>query len=468
MWKKYCALYWSFVKQVGITKAMFNLTDAGFIDKGNLARHGDNIYDYWVSSMPSSLYNTVKIGFTGYPSAQYPWTWDLTVKGQSPDNCNPKKGNYMSGPSPLRCSPYKQGAAGVKQPGCPNNMEQMINYIVSVNNKQKIKGAPLISFVVIDGEGEGYSMNRKGLCPLISAIKAAKALPAKALPANFTAGIAHGPGNFCPDSTTGPLYDSSTCGVTGLDTAYPEIYWFGELEECAAEIGKSKPGGFSSNACTHTIYQDYINKPTDLLDALTSGTGKGTYLGNRIDHTCENDTDCSSRYGDTHWTCMDGQCAYNKKPSNIYQYSNTYPMFSLENVNSNSYKMDTKTNLYPCGQSKNSKDSGSGQCCIANYFSGEAYSCGSFNGFGNWDLDSFMEFLNDWSIKFDSPSVAIYEWAFVPTSWIKEFGAIMKDKHVENYTENYNSPNLTWLLVLLSVLCLLILTAIACVVARRS
>jgi len=467
MWKKYCALYWSFVKQVGITKAMFNLTDAGFIDKGTGAKHGDNIYNYWVSSMPPSLYNTVKIGFTGYPSAQYPWTWDLTVKGQSPDNCNPKKGNYLAGTKDSKgCYPYNQGGIHIiPKPGCPNNMEQMINYIVGVNNKQKLKRAPLISFIVIDGESEGYSMNRKGLCPLMSAITAAKA--DDALPFNFTAGIAHGPGNFCPDSKTDPMYESSTCGVTGLDTAYPEIYWFGELVDCAGEIGKSKPTGYSSDACTHTIYQDNINKPADLLNAITSGTGKGAYLGNKLSAKCNSDTDCSSHYGDTHWTCMDNNCAYNKKPSNIYRYSNTYPMFSLENVSKNSIPMDKTTNLYPCGQSKNSKDSGSGQCCIANYFSGEAYSCGTFNGFGNWDLDSFMEFLNEWSIKFDSPSVAIYEWAFVPTNWINDFDKIMNDNHVENYTENYNPPNLTGLWVLLSVLGLLIITAITCVVALR-
>ena len=446
---------------------MFNLTDTGFIDLGNNEKHGDNIYNYWVSSMPPSLYNTVKIGFTGYPSSEYPWTWDPTIKGQSPDNCTPENGNYMADTKDGEgCYPYKQGGIHIiPKFGCPNNMEQMINYVVWVNNKQKQKRAPLISFIVIDGESEGYSMNSKGLCPLTSAIKAAKS--AGALPADFTTGIAHGPGNFCPDSKTDPMYDSSTCGVTGLDTAYPEIYWFGELEECAAEIGKSKPGGFSSNACTHTIYQDYINKPTDLLDALTSGTGKGTYLGNRIDHTCENDTDCSSRYGDTHWTCMsDGHCAYNKKPSNIYRYSNTYPMFSLENVNNNSYKIDKKTNLYPCGQIKNSKDSGSGQCCIANYFSGEPYSCGTFNGFGNWELDDFLEFLNEWSIKFRSPSIAIYEWAFVPTNWINDFDTIMAVEPIEHYTETRISPNLTGLWVLISVLGLLILTAITCFVTK--
>ncbi|GAI68969.1 unnamed protein product, partial [marine sediment metagenome] len=78
------------------------------------------------------------------------------------------------------------------------DMEQMIDYVIWVNEQQKSNGkSNMISFIVIDGEGEGYSIDKKGLCSLVEATNQAK--NDKTLPPNFTLGIAHGPGQHCTD-----------------------------------------------------------------------------------------------------------------------------------------------------------------------------------------------------------------------------------------------------------------------------
>ncbi len=457
-WKQYCAAYWSFVRHAGINKAMFNLTDAGAKDVN--ARHGINILKYWIGGMPADLKSCVKIGFTVYPSTKSPWHWAPNLKGQIPGQCvdswDYKKQNDGSVFNPLSpgdtskaCAPYnafKKADAYCNQqctdiasngtwceknlchgagcntiscapdvisgaditnpnppaPGCPNNWEQIMNYISYVNSTVK-DNTPKISFIVIDGEGEGgYTIDKDGFCPLMSAIKYGKANYSSEIPQDFSVGVAHGPGNFCSGGTY-PKGDD-TCQIIGTDQqdssntsgeAYPEIYWYGELGQCAAAI-KSGGGSLASamNQCSDTIYQDHINDPQGLFAAITSGSGQGQYLGSILP---KNPSDMNN-------------------PSNIYHYKQTYPMFSTENINKNSGKGCT-SGLNPKG--------GQDQCCIANYFYGEANSCGSFNGFGNWDLDKFMEFMNLWSEKFGSQSIAIYEWAFIPTKWVPDFAKIM-------------------------------------------
>jgi hypothetical protein len=459
MWKKYCALYWDFVKHAGITKAMFNVTNPGFPDNSG-KRHGDNIYNYWVSTAPSD----VEIGFTGYPSGQYPWTWDVSVWGQNPATCSANNTTSQKKRSSKKPCPVYSISKGDSTPtvnpgpGCPNNMEQMIDYVIWVNEQQKSNGkSNMISFIVIDGEGEGYSMDKKGLCPLVQATKQAK--NDGKLPSNFTLGIAHGPGQYCTDDKNDPNYEKSTCAVTGLDNAYPEIYWFGELVDCAAAVNKmGKQAGYVSQACTNTVYQKYLNDPQGLFGAITDpDTSMGKKLAGALGKTkykCNGNSDCP----DSHDTCVNGYCQYNYDPkkdnTNIYGYSNTYPMFSLENISAN--KPTKNGDYYKCGNTQNAQGGDNSQCCIANVFSGEQFSCGSFNGFGNWKWEDFQEFMNIWSDTFGSKSLAIYEWQFVPTAWIPNYESIMGGTF-ENYENKPCSGNLTWLWITLGVLLLVLI-----------
>ena len=470
-WTKYCKAYWSFVKYAGINKAMFNLTNAGAIDTGTGLKHGENILKYWIGTMPAELKSTVKIGFTAFPSAKYPWTWAPNLKGQAPpsgpnEKCQPswdyKKqndGSVFNPSSPSTgggCKPYDafkkadvycqqscQAAFGTlpsngtwceknichgvpcdgsqssgksssynpscspdiisKQsitnpnppaPGCPNNWEQLMNYISYVNSSAG-GDTPKISFIVVDGEGEGgYTVDRAGFCPVMSAINYGKAHYPHEIPSDFTVGVAHGPGNFCSGGKYKSTKGKDTCEVMGIDDAYPEIYWYGELTDCAGGIGSSKGSlAGAMSMCSSTIYQKYINDPNGLFNAITSGSGAGKYLGAILPKSTGEITN----------------------PSNIYHYKETYPMFSTENINSKS-----GTNC-----SGSNPKNGTSQCCIANYFYGQANSCGSFNGFGNWEFNKFMDFMNLWSTKFGSQSIAIYEWAFIPTKWIPDFATIM-------------------------------------------
>jgi hypothetical protein len=263
----------------------------------------------------------------------------------------------------------------------------------------------------------------------------------------------------CTDDKNDPNYEKSTCAVTGLDNAYPEIYWFGELVDCAAAVNKmGKQAGYVSQACTNTVYQKYLNDPQGLFGAITDpDTSMGKKLAGALGKTkykCNGNSDCP----DSHDTCVNGYCQYNYDPkkdnTNIYGYSNTYPMFSLENISAN--KPTKNGDYYKCGNTQNAQGGDNSQCCIANVFSGEQFSCGSFNGFGNWEWDKFQEFMNDWSKEFGSKSLAIYEWQFVPTAWIPNYEKIMGGTF-ENYEDKPCSGNLTWLWITLGVLLLVLI-----------
>jgi hypothetical protein len=303
-------------------------------------------------------------------------------------------------------------------------------------------------------------MDKKGLCSLVEATKQAK--NDKKLPWNFTLGIAHGPGTYCTDDKNDPNYAKSTCAVTGLDTAYPEIYWFGELAECAKVMNTCKDASNYDTCpeCTNTIYQKYINDPPGLLNAITTpGTPGGAKLAGALGKTTSTCTTNTAVCPDSHDTCVNGYCIYNydkdKGDPNVYRYSNTYPMFSLENISAN--KPTKNGDYYKCGNTQNKQGGDNSQCCISNVFSGEQFSCGSFNGFGNWEWDKFQEFMNDWSKEFGSKSLAIYEWQFVPTAWIPNYDAIMGGDTFENYGDKpCNSGNLTWLWITLGVLLLVL------------
>ncbi|MEG3617858.1 hypothetical protein V5T82_05265 [Magnetovibrio sp. PR-2] len=46
--------------------------------------------------------------------------------------------------------------------------------------------------------------------------------------------------------------------------------------------------------------------------------------------------------------------------------------------------------------------------------------CGTFDGFGVWEWDAFYKFLELVSTTIDKEEIMIYEWQFIPTSWIPE------------------------------------------------
>ena len=90
---------------------------------------------------------------------------------------------------------------------------------------------------------------------------------AGAIPKDFTVGVAHGPGNFCSggqycntaDCKSKNPKGKDTCEIMGIDDAYPELYWYGELADCAKAIkDEGSPAGYESTACTNTVYQKHI------------------------------------------------------------------------------------------------------------------------------------------------------------------------------------------------------------------
>ena len=188
------------------------------------------------------------------------------------------------------CDPNDPDGTGNKAAeGCPNNWEQALNYITYVNILQLDKGRKdqLISFIAVDGEGEGgYTDDVYGWCPLNKALAWAQDLPyprtkptdkpgsgktnnrnkvigplkkpdgsstgsyklSEIFPTRFQTGVAHGPGNFC---APGSGLESQTCDLIGTTRAYPELYWIGELLATNCNLntktgdnsGSTNPGG---------------------------------------------------------------------------------------------------------------------------------------------------------------------------------------------------------------------------------
>jgi len=78
----------------------------------------------------------------------------------------------------------------------------------------------------------------------------------------------------------------------------------------------------------------------------------------------------------------------------------TWPMFSIEMLNN---------------PFKNGKPTAS---CIQTKYGGN--SCGTFNGFGSWSWPEFQKFLDAFYAKTKAPQMAVYEWQFVPPTWMND------------------------------------------------
>ena len=138
----------------------------------------------------------------------------------------------------------------------------------------------LISFIVVDGEGEGgYTDDKAGWCPFNKAMAWAQDLPwpntasdkpgsgstknrstvkisvtkpdgtqtaeyslGEIFPNRFQSGIAHGPGNFC---APGSSLKEQTCELIGTTRAYPELYWIGELMETKCSLNTAGTESFT-------------------------------------------------------------------------------------------------------------------------------------------------------------------------------------------------------------------------------
>ena len=143
-------------------------------------------------------------------------------------------------------------------PGCPNNLEQGMQYIGDINKIAKSKGLRPITTVAFDGEDFAhYGADKYGMAQAWQASK-------QFAPDVNEIGYAKGPGTNPADNMT--------------NAAYPELYWIGELKPTDNGIGvgcsgckanddnnNKQPGCMN---CVKAIYQQFKNDPQGMLNAF--------------------------------------------------------------------------------------------------------------------------------------------------------------------------------------------------------
>jgi len=101
----------------------------------------------------------------------------------------------------------------------------------------------------------------------------------------------------------------------------------------------------------------------------------------------------------------------NKSKDIVKNDRNVWPMFSNE-ISHNWKASDGGPN--GTGDSIDGQEN-TNNTCISRKYGGDT--CGTFDGFGNWDWDKFEEFLQKYADKYGLKQLGIYEWQFISPQW---------------------------------------------------
>jgi hypothetical protein len=373
-------------------------------------------------------------------------------------------------------------------PGCPDNIEQMCSYIGYVNELAKAKGVKQITSIVFDGEDLGlYGSDGWGMYQVWQAIR-------KYCPEVKEAGFAHGPG-------------ASAC-ASYTNVAFPEMYWIGELKPppgtsvIAAQSGTkwsvpmsddpnttpiSIPSGNSSGCEAGVPGQKCVwcenVAPGVKLDTTTEGGVCCEFCKTQVDTDYDrciagadaacvnqaNKPDCMNTIKRNCLLCANCRQAiyvrYKNDPQGMLtvfrKYMTTYmqntinspgtcPLFSLENAH-----VDLQ--------------SGTPKGCVQTHFNDgtdpDSTFCGTFDGFGCWKWESFVDFLNLYAqdVYAIDPTkktlhnqgkyyidIGIYEWQFVPLAWSAD------PQNVERPFNDVMNPKKPWLWIIIFALVLVV------------
>lgn len=270
---------------------------------------------------------------------------------------------------------------------CPNNLEQAFYFINEVNKLAKDNNiSQLIETVAMDGEGMSfYQADKYGMAQAWQA--SSYALDVKEI-------------GFAKQS-------SLTAKDVKSNAAYPEFYWINELQYSP----ESKPCKMCKtwedticqnlsenctycNNCKTKIYQQYQNNVNCMYNAWKPYLGDKT----KVDPTV---------------FCGTFPTTNPLKPAqiNIKKIQNspgTCPLISIEHAHfspSGDGELNNCIQRYPYLDKTKVDPTGF---------------CGTFDGFGSWDWDKFLEFLDLLHEKYEFKELGIYEWQFVPNKWLKK------------------------------------------------
>lgn len=295
--------------------------------------------------------------------------------------------------------------------GCPNNMERAMMLIHHINSLCKVNK---ITSVCFDGEDIGeYGSDAWGTAQAWQAAE-------KYAPEIVDIGFAKGPGtNTCDTRTT---------------SAYPEMYWIGEL----------KPAPNAKQSDVPPAVQKKLNCPSSSI-----ATAKKAGIQNDgvccemcknikdIGPECEG-PDCklceNCKYAIYTRYCNDpaGMLKVFKKYMDPYktlvQRIGTCPLFSLENAHQG----------YGTGAPGQVKFGGTS--CIQREYNDKGF-CGTFDGFASWSWENFEKFMDlyakdVWGDKIGD--IGVYEWQFVPPQWRSTALGPFTGEHLSAVEKNQN------------------------------
>lgn len=268
--------------------------------------------------------------------------------------------------------------ATLTPPGCPNTMGQAIAFVRDVN---RIAKRNQITVFLSDGEDfapygqpDGWAtMDHLAKDTGIKVGGYAKGLPLD-LPLKSEDRLAR------VQTGDGEPYTIKNLSYMTM----PENYWMlAELDPCGGshfQMQNRVP------LCTSkTIYQRYKNDPQRLLAAMHAASRR---MGERdsLKALRNQALEEARNRGTERWTAnADGGDA-------------TWPMMSLEMLS----KRDCLASAY------------------SNLDHAKDQVCGTFDGFGNWQWDKFMDFMKLYAWAYNVNQVGVYEAQFVTSDWMPQ------------------------------------------------
>lgn len=341
---------------------------------------------------------------------------------------------------------------GQNPPGCPNQLQKGFQFLADVN--EKIVGdASKFSIVIVDKENVGGDYGANLFLYINSANKILR--PTLNVDTIIEIGQA-GQYSLTPDGLykAGKEYitknkfncDNAICTKEDAEknnirvVTYPEYYWYGELKPkgcigCPQSLNNKVDQMGAPNLTEILQSENCKGCPDDVKQYYTNGELYDTCVQSAgCDETCCKSIGC--------WSCKYGNSSGNiiPNPNIIYQKNRNDPQGMLDDIlkyksldNNSKDIVKNNRNVWPMfsneishnwkasdGSQSGIGDSIDGQektnnTCISRKYGGNT--CGTFDGFGNWEWDKFEEFLQKYVDKYGLKQIGIYEWQFISPQW---------------------------------------------------
>jgi hypothetical protein len=195
-------------------------------------------------------------------------------------------------------------------------------------------------------------------------------------------------------------------------TRYPEIYWVGETSKACNNAKSGVTCTCAENGTQYCTYINDVNKllavhgPIDntLLNFSSSNLNKQAWAMFSVEKFSKSPMFTGECIASTYTDNIDAPDMISNVSYTIVSTGNTD--FTLYGASSNIPGTEFKATKY--GDAR----AGTGQVT-------KSFICGLLDAFGTWDESTFNNFLDTVQRKYPNTSkVMIYEWNFIPQTWI--------------------------------------------------